>query len=154
MASFPEDDLLPNGSEESFFAQRQKSTRKDVEQGFGVLQARWEIVKGPAGSWYRHHIANVMYACIILHNMIIDDEGQRVDDWSDDEVGPSAGHTTSLVIRGLPYGVNERLQAGENMRNRQAHLQLMNDMVEEVWTSSIGNSAEFFAYQFLKFIAA
>ncbi|XP_042051273.1 uncharacterized protein LOC121796501 [Salvia splendens] len=60
----------------------------------------------------------------------------RVDDWSDNEDGPSAGHATPPVIRGLPYGVNERLQAEENMRNRQAHLQLMTDVVEEVLAHS------------------
>ena len=73
---------------------------------------------------------------IILHIMIIHDEGARVGDWTNDEAESSAGHATPLVIRGLPYGVSERLQAQENMRNRQAHLQLMNDMVEEVWTRS------------------
>ena len=101
-----------------------------------MLQARWAIVKGLARSWYMHHIANIMYACIILHNMIIHDEGARAGDWSDDEVESSTCHATPLVIGGLPYGVSERLQARENMRNQQAHLQLTNDMVEEVWTRS------------------
>ncbi|XP_042051326.1 uncharacterized protein LOC121796569 [Salvia splendens] len=136
MTSFLEDDLLPNVAKRALFAQRQESARKDVERGFGVLQARWAIVKGPTRSWYMHHIANVMYACIILHNMIIHDEGARAGDWSDDEAESSAGHATPTVIRDFPYGVNERLQARENMRNQQAHLQLMNDMVEEVWTRS------------------
>ena len=74
-----------------------------------------------------------MYACIILHNMIIHDEGPRADDWSDNEAESSASHATSPVIRGLAFGVSERLQAEENMRSRQTHLQLMSDMVEEVW---------------------
>ncbi|XP_042018921.1 uncharacterized protein LOC121766728 [Salvia splendens] len=104
----------------------------DVERGFGVLQAHWAIVKGPARSWYMHHISNVMYACIILHNMIIHDEGARAGDWTDDEAESIAGHATLSVVRGLPYGVSEILQAQETMRNQQAHLQLMNDMIEEV----------------------
>ncbi|XP_042051736.1 uncharacterized protein LOC121797066 [Salvia splendens] len=120
----------------ALFAQRQEYARKDVERGFGVLQARWAIVKGSARSRYKHHIANVMYVCIILHNMIIHDEGARAGDWSDDEAESRAGHATPPVIRGLPYGVSERLQARENMRNQQDYLQLMNDMIEEVWTRS------------------
>ncbi|XP_047965720.1 uncharacterized protein LOC125210193 [Salvia hispanica] len=48
------------------------------------------------------YIANVMYACIILHNMIIHDEGTRAGDWSDDEAESSVGHTTPPFIRGLP----------------------------------------------------
>ena len=105
-------------------------------RGFGVLQARWGIVKGPARSRYRHHIANVMYACIILHNMIIHDEGRAASQWSDDEAAPSAGHAAPPVVRGLPYGISGRLQDQESMRNQQAHLDLMNDMIEEVWTRS------------------
>ncbi|XP_047966026.1 protein ALP1-like [Salvia hispanica] len=57
----------PTGARREFFAAKQEAARKDVERGFGVLQTRWGIVKGPACSWYKHHIANVMYACIILH---------------------------------------------------------------------------------------
>ncbi|XP_047973426.1 uncharacterized protein LOC125215888 [Salvia hispanica] len=83
-----------------------------------------------------HHITNVMYAYIILHNMIIHDEGRATSEWSDDEAGPSAGHAAPPVVRGLPYGVSERLQAQESMRNQQAHLDLLNDMIEEVWTRS------------------
>ena len=91
-----------------------------------MLQARWAMVKGLAHSWYRNHIANVMYGCIIMHNMIINDEGQRVSDWSDDEAGTSAGRATLLVIRGLPYGINEK------MRNQQAHHALMSDIISVV----------------------
>ncbi|XP_042035210.1 uncharacterized protein LOC121781551 [Salvia splendens] len=127
----------PTDARRELFAARQESARKDVERGFSVLQARWAIVKGPARSWYMHHIANVMYACIILHNMIIHDEGRRDSDWSYNEAGPSAGHATPPVARGLPYGVSERLQAQESMRNQQAHLQLMNDMIEEFLTRSV-----------------
>ncbi|XP_047978663.1 uncharacterized protein LOC125220544 [Salvia hispanica] len=122
----------PTGARREFFAAKQEAARKDVERGFGVLQARWGIVKCPARSWYMHHIANIMYACIILHNMIIHDEGRAASQWSDDEAAPSAGHAAPPVVRGLPYGLSERLQAQESMRNQQAHLDLMNDMIEEV----------------------
>ena len=76
-----------------------------------MLQVRWTIVKGLARSWYRSHIANDMCAHIILHSMIIKDDVPRVDNWSNDEAGLSAGHATPPVIRGLPYGVNVRLHA-------------------------------------------
>ncbi|XP_047978830.1 uncharacterized protein LOC125220726 [Salvia hispanica] len=108
----------PMGARREFFAAKQEAAWKDVERGFGVLQARWGIVKGPARSWYMHHIANVMYACIILHNMIIHDEGRAASQWSDDEAAPSAGHAALPVVRGLPYGLSERLQAQDSMRNQ------------------------------------
>ncbi|XP_042051694.1 uncharacterized protein LOC121797018 [Salvia splendens] len=87
----------PTDERRAFFAQRQESGRKEVKRGFDVLQACWAIVKGPARSWYMYHIVNVMYACIILHNMIIHDEGPRASDWSDDEAESSAGHATPHV---------------------------------------------------------
>ncbi|XP_028055508.1 uncharacterized protein LOC114259680 [Camellia sinensis] len=52
----------------------QESARKDIERAFGVLQARFAIVRGPARSWERKTLKNIMKTCIILHNMIIKDE--------------------------------------------------------------------------------
>ena len=43
-----------------------------------MLQARFAIVRGPARFWHHEDLTFIMKACIILHNMIIEDE--RVDD--------------------------------------------------------------------------
>ena len=47
---------------------------KDVERAFGVLQARFAIVCGSARFFFPETLQNIMKACIILHNMIIEDE--------------------------------------------------------------------------------
>lgn len=47
--------------------------RKDVERGFGVLQAI-AIVKDLTLFWDKVKIGKIMRACIILHNMIVEDE--------------------------------------------------------------------------------
>jgi hypothetical protein len=52
----------------------QEGARKDVERAFGVLQARWEIVKNPVWQWDLQSITDIMLACIRMHNMIIEDE--------------------------------------------------------------------------------
>ncbi|XP_047961486.1 uncharacterized protein LOC125206246 [Salvia hispanica] len=62
----------PMGDRRILFAAKQESARKDVEQAFGVLQSRWAIVKGLARFWFKEVIADVMYACIIMHNMIVE----------------------------------------------------------------------------------
>lgn len=36
---------------------------------------RWAIIRAPSRLWLRDNIQDVMYVCIILHNMIIEDEG-------------------------------------------------------------------------------
>ncbi|XP_047961466.1 uncharacterized protein LOC125206223 [Salvia hispanica] len=116
-----------------FYAQKHEAACKDVERAFGVLQSRWAIVKGPTRFWYKDVIADVMYACIILHNVIVEHEGGRVTDWGDDEDGSSSSRATPAHVRGLPMGFNEVLSRQASMRNQQDHAQLMNDMIEEVW---------------------
>ncbi|XP_047965149.1 uncharacterized protein LOC125209598 [Salvia hispanica] len=65
----------PAGAKRQYFARKQEAARKDVERAFGVLQARWAILRCPARVWHEDDVANIMVACIILHNMIIEDEG-------------------------------------------------------------------------------
>src|SRR3954463_8391025 len=52
----------------------QESARKDVERCFGVLQARFAIIRGSSRFWSKDDITVIMKACIILHNMIVEDE--------------------------------------------------------------------------------
>ncbi|XP_042061213.1 uncharacterized protein LOC121805430, partial [Salvia splendens] len=62
----------PGDEKKAYFAARQESARKDVERAFGVLQARWAAVRGPTRLWHVDCIADIMYACIIMHNMIVE----------------------------------------------------------------------------------
>ena len=50
--------------------------RKDVERCFGVLQARFAILQNPSRFWSMDVITNIMFACCIIHNMIIEDEAK------------------------------------------------------------------------------
>jgi len=52
----------------------QAATREDVECAFGVLQSPWEIVKNPWHQWELQTMNDIVMLCIIMHNMIIDDE--------------------------------------------------------------------------------
>ena len=45
-----------------------------MELAFGVLQAQFAIVCGPTRFWHRETLKDIMKACIILHNMIVEDE--------------------------------------------------------------------------------
>jgi len=56
------------------FAAAQEVYRKDVKHAFGVLQARFAIVCGPARFFHLETLQKIIKACIILHNMIVEDE--------------------------------------------------------------------------------
>ena len=64
----------PVGPKKKYFAAQQEACRKDVERAFGVLQSRFAIVKGPVRFWKKKVLHDIMTTCIILHNMIIEDE--------------------------------------------------------------------------------
>ena len=42
-----------------------------------MLQARFAIVRGPARFFYHETLQDIMKACIILHNMIIEDKRDK-----------------------------------------------------------------------------
>jgi hypothetical protein len=69
------------------FTTKQESYRKDIERAFGVLQARWAVLRGPAYGWDRNHLTEMMTACIIMHNMIVEDEGDGAGNV--DFIGPT-----------------------------------------------------------------
>ncbi|XP_047335771.1 uncharacterized protein LOC124939333 [Impatiens glandulifera] len=64
----------PRGPKKKYFAMKQEACRKDVERAFGVLQSRCAIVAGPVRYWRKEVMHDIMTTCIILHNMIVEDE--------------------------------------------------------------------------------
>lgn len=64
----------PIGLKAKHFAQSQKFARKDAERAFGILQARFNIVCGPTRFMDEHTLVDIMKACIIMYNIIIEDE--------------------------------------------------------------------------------
>uniref|UniRef100_A0A0D3BBI7 DDE Tnp4 domain-containing protein n=1 Tax=Brassica oleracea var. oleracea TaxID=109376 RepID=A0A0D3BBI7_BRAOL len=73
-ATFIQSIPIPKGPKVVLFAQPQEAVRKDVERAFRVVQARFAIVKNPTLFWDKVKIEKIMRACIILHNMIVEDE--------------------------------------------------------------------------------
>lgn len=73
-ATFVKTILAPMGLKSKHFAHAQEAARNGVERAFGVLQARFNIVRGPAWFCDEDTLYNIMKACIIIHNMIIGNE--------------------------------------------------------------------------------
>ncbi|XP_021744214.1 uncharacterized protein LOC110710248 [Chenopodium quinoa] len=64
----------PQTCKDKLFTERQESARKDVERAFGVSQARFAIFRKPALAWSVELMWKIMMTCIIIHNMIVEDE--------------------------------------------------------------------------------
>ncbi|XP_057439899.1 uncharacterized protein LOC130731648 [Lotus japonicus] len=78
-ATFVKTIPMSQGEKRQKFAKRQEGARNDVERAFGVLQSRFAIVRGPSRFWHPNEMKSIMYACIILHNMIVEDEPTRTE---------------------------------------------------------------------------
>ncbi|KAF8380826.1 hypothetical protein HHK36_028320 [Tetracentron sinense] len=71
-----------------YFAMMQEAYRKDVERAFGVLQSQFSIVKGPTHFWDKYVLHDIMSACIIMHNMIVEDECDNYENVDDSNPTP------------------------------------------------------------------
>jgi hypothetical protein len=119
---------------DKFFAQHQESERKVVECAFGVLQSRFNIIRRPARMWKRRDVVNIMQACVILHNMIVEDEKRHVEIPIDLNMNPGA----SIA---LPPEVSTQanpcfadvLRRNNEIRDNSKHMELKNDLVEHIW---------------------
>ncbi|XP_048607279.1 uncharacterized protein LOC106357942 isoform X2 [Brassica napus] len=136
-ATFIQSIPLPQGPKAVLFAQRQEAVRKDVERAFGVLQARFAIVKNPALFWDKVKIGKIMRACIILHNMIVEDErdGYTQFDVSDFQQAEDNGssHVDLTYSTDIPTNIANMMGVRTRIRDRQMHQQLKDDLVEHIW---------------------
>ena len=122
----------PLRQKEKLFVEAQKTHRKDVERAFKVLQARFAIVRGPTRFFHLEMLQDIMKACIILHNMIIEDErdeNEMVDfDYEQIDENP---HTQ--VSREQTNKFMEFIQVHQCIGDQEVHSQLQSDLVEHLW---------------------
>ncbi|GJW63732.1 ALP1-like protein [Tanacetum coccineum] len=67
-----------NDHKRILYKTKHEAARKDVERAFGVLKQKWKIIKYPARGMTRSGLSDIMYTCLILHNMIIHDNGNAI----------------------------------------------------------------------------
>ncbi|XP_033136681.1 putative nuclease HARBI1 [Brassica rapa] len=130
-ATFIQSIRLPQGPKNSLFAKKQEAVRKDVERAFGVLQARFAVVRNPSNLWDKNKIGNIMKACIILHNMIVENErGSYTQHASEFQQGEDVD-PTFVVRRSTNLGTILGRRA--EVRDKQSHQQLKKDLIENIW---------------------
>ncbi|KAJ0443793.1 putative harbinger transposase-derived protein [Helianthus annuus] len=115
---FPTDSTFPMSSDsDSESSSDNETTRKDVERAFGVLKGRWGMLHRPVRSTTKKSIHSIVYACIILHNMLIKQDGRAISpDWVPDP-------PTQVQV---PQNIQLEL------RNEETHFRLRYDLIELV----------------------
>jgi hypothetical protein len=118
----------PYEQKKVYFTQMQASCRKDIERAFGVLQARWAVLRGPTYGWDRNRLTQIITACIIMHNMIVEDEGAFAAniDFGDNTSGIEP---SQLIGEGRAEWVINHF----DLRRQDRSCSLQNDLVEHLW---------------------
>jgi len=120
----------PVTEKQQLFTMKQSAYRKDVERAFGVLQAKFAVVRGPAKM---HHVKNLDYTmrcCVIIHNMAVEDEHglprPRIEDFEN-------GRKLPLLPKNVPR-IEELIANHKKIENKEVHYRLQNDLMEHVWS--------------------
>ena len=117
----------PQDEKRAYFAERQEAVRKDVERCFGVLQARFAILQNPSRFWSMDVITDIMFACCIIHNMIIED---KVEIEGLEDIISELRQDAVPLRRGLSF--EQFLETTREVENRDIHFGLKGDLIEHL----------------------
>ncbi|XP_010428435.1 PREDICTED: uncharacterized protein LOC104713084 isoform X1 [Camelina sativa] len=138
-ATFIQSIPMPQDPKSSLFATCQEATRKDVKRAFGVLQARFAIVRNPALVHDKAKIGKIMRACIILHNMIVEDERDGYTQFDAATFAQAESSRTSQVDLAYSTDISSNLtnimimNKRNEVHDRKIHQRLKDDLVENIW---------------------
>ncbi|XP_071704667.1 uncharacterized protein [Rutidosis leptorrhynchoides] len=110
----------------SYFTKKQASALKDVERTFRILQGRWHILQQPARSYKVNLMRQLMYTCIVIPNITIEDNGYNLaeNDWV---VEPVQHIQHTWIDR-----CDARARRTRELRDREVHKGLQSDLVEHL----------------------
>ncbi|CAL2225775.1 unnamed protein product [Prunus armeniaca] len=126
--------LNPQSEKERSFASFQECYRKYVERCFGILQAHWAIIRGAARMLDEEVLRSIMMTCIILHNMIVEDE-YNYD--APEVFEPDPMNTTLTRIYERPIGPNGLPMEPEPLVRDGRFNNLMIDRYQEMQSSYV-----------------
>ncbi|GKB89338.1 ALP1-like protein isoform X1 [Tanacetum coccineum] len=107
----------------------QEAARKDIEWAFEVLQGRWGIIRQPARAMQINNLKRIMYCCIILHNMILENEGFEVN------LNHMFVSLEPNMVRSWVERCDLHVRKAKELRDRKTHIDLRQDLVEHLWNN-------------------
>jgi hypothetical protein len=118
--------------ETKHFAKCQESARKDVERAFGRLQAKWHIISQPCRLWFDENMHHIMKACLILHNMTIEDGDLAVErEFAEIAAIPEAA---GPLPEKQAMTADQLAQFLIHSQNLKVHEQLHRDLIAHQWS--------------------
>jgi hypothetical protein len=123
----------PVSMKHKIFAAAQESCRKDVERTFGVLQTKFKIIRNPTRLWNPRQLNAIMRACVILHNMVIEDERNTYPNPCDTRGFEGPEDPAILENRDVPE-ISELIDAYNCIKSKETNGQLQHDLVEHLWS--------------------
>ena len=117
----------PEGKKELVFHNAQAAARKDVERAFGILQSQF-AVRGPSRFWDQKILWYIMTACVIMHNMIIENERGKNLDYN-------FYHLMGIPVNPMrkEQRIRRFMKVYSEIRDSDVHDQLQKDLMEEHW---------------------
>ena len=131
-ATFVKAYSVPRTEKAKKFTEGQESARKDVERAFGVLKQKWHVVKYASRLWKDDSMQTIMYACIILHNMMVEFKGRAICKYDENEVVDQGQY----FIR----GTIEFLTRIAEIENAETCRYLREDLAEHVYQNSMNET--------------
>jgi hypothetical protein len=115
----------PADEKRAHYSKVQEACRKDVERCFGVLQSRFAIIQNPSRHWSQDTISDIMIACVVLHNMVIEDEQEN-------NLQPILEINAALQF-GHGVTFEELAAATQEIEDEDVHFSLRGDLIEHLW---------------------
>ena len=84
-------------------------------------------IHGSAPFWHGEKLRDIMYTCIILHNIIVENERDTITNWDDD-----ASESLFLVSPGCTQDFQQYRRRNTKLRDKKVHHQLWSDFVEHI----------------------
>lgn len=99
-----------------------------------MLQARFAIISRPARLWKNKDLDVVMKACIIMHNMIVEDERDESNLSNNYDRTHSANPSTAVISRDPShYSFKSFLNRYGNIMDPSEHFRLKSALVAHLW---------------------
>ncbi|PKU64143.1 hypothetical protein MA16_Dca027611 [Dendrobium catenatum] len=102
---------------------KQEACKKDAERAFGTLLSHFGIVVGPINFWRKYALHDIVTTCIILHNIIIEDELNLIGPV---QVAREVSPLEVEKVMNKNTQLQEFIARHKQIRNKDAHITLRN----------------------------